>query len=487
MNWVVENSRKVKVGCWLVVAGLSLTALLGLVHQYQLQRDFLLAGQHAALVERTNRTFAGLVRQFSIHELHQSVLWANLPTDTCLPNDATTRRERVSAALARHMPELKQQLLNVSRATLDRIPALNTTQMSLSNGMIRLVSRQFVGYGCTGDMALIRETQTELPPLPLPARGDLAKAFSSGIVMHAAITQAQAQGQVLYLDIHMDLASGKVEFLPSSAERWRALVPAEYAPDATDVVASTPDGERFIRPMQSQDLLQLIYYSEPLLSNYPALFIQMNSFPLILLAGLLICLPLIGRLLVHLVDVSVAHHQAATRDFLTGAYNRRALMALGERELSRASRNGRPLSVLQLDIDHFKQINDTHGHDGGDQILKFFVRQLERIIRQQDILARMGGEEFVILLPDTDLAGARQMAERLLKVLRKELLNYNGQSIGARCSLGVSTWHGADDSFAALLIRADQLLYKAKQQGRDRYVSEAGPVSTAPLSTEPAA
>ncbi|MNC43383.1 Response regulator PleD [compost metagenome] len=136
--------------------------------------------------------------------------------------------------------------------------------------------------------------------------------------------------------------------------------------------------------------------------------------------------------------------------------------------------------MLQLDIDHFKRINDTYGHDGGDQVLKFFVRQLERIIRQHDVLARMGGEEFVILLPDTNLEGARLLAERLLKTLRKAPLSHEGQCIGVTCSLGVSAWRGAGDSLEALLIRADQLLYQAKQQGRDRYVCDISQVPVSP-------
>lgn len=480
MSWVVEHARSVRVGCWLVVTVLSLAALQGLVHQYKLQRELLLAGQHATLVERTDRAFSGLVKQLFTHDLHQSVLWTNLPMGTCLPNDGITRLQRVSAVLARNMPELKQQLLNVPRVVADSMPALSSPRMSLNEGRIRLLSRQVVGYACTGDTALIRETQTELPPLPLPARPDLATAFGYGIVLHVAMTQGR--DPTLYFDIHMDLASGKVEFLAGSAERWKALAPPAFvsAPVVDESVDVVAGGERFIRRMvDPRHELQLIYYSEPLISDYLALFVRINSFPLMLLTGLLVCLPLIGLLLVHLVDVSVAHHQAATRDFLTGAYNRRALMVLGERELSRATRNGRALSVLQLDIDHFKQINDTYGHDGGDQVLKFFVRQLEQIIREQDVLARMGGEEFVILLPDTDLEGGRQLAERLLKTVRKAPLSHEGQCIGVTCSLGVSAWRGAGDSLEALLIRADQLLYQAKQQGRDRFVCDISQVPAA--------
>ncbi|POA20279.1 GGDEF domain-containing protein [Pseudomonas sp. FW300-N1A1] len=483
MNWVVEHARSVRIGCWLVVAVLSLVALQGLVHQYQLQRELLLAGQHAALVERTNQAFSSLMKQISIHELHQALQWADPPTGTCLSSESITRRELVSAILARNMPELDQQLLSVPRALADSLSAPDTPHMSLNEGKIRMVSRQVIGYACDGGFALIQQTQTEMTPVPLPARPDLARAFGDGIVIHVAMTQEHEP--VLYFDIHMHLDSGRVEYLPCSVELWQALVPPGLASAATLVgaegVAETTGGERFTRHLADPGgKLQLIYYSEPLISSYLALFVRINSFPLMLLAGLLVCLPLIGLLLVHLVDISVAHHQAATRDFLTGAYNRRALMVLGERELSRAIRNGRPLSVLQLDIDHFKRINDTYGHDGGDQVLKFFVRQLERIIRQHDVLARMGGEEFVILLPDTDLEGARLLAERLLKTLRKAPLSHEGQCIGVTCSLGVSAWRGTGDSLEALLIRADQLLYQAKQQGRDRYVCDIGQVPVTP-------
>jgi diguanylate cyclase (GGDEF)-like protein len=130
-----------------------------------------------------------------------------------------------------------------------------------------------------------------------------------------------------------------------------------------------------------------------------------------------------------------------------------------------------------LDIDHFKQVNDTHGHDGGDQVLKFFAQLLTRTVRQQDLVARIGGEEFLIMLPDTDLPGAQQMANRLLQALRTSSIEYTGKQFGVTCSLGVCAWYGPGESVQNLLIRADRLLYQAKQQGRDRYASETRPDS----------
>jgi diguanylate cyclase (GGDEF)-like protein len=173
----------------------------------------------------------------------------------------------------------------------------------------------------------------------------------------------------------------------------------------------------------------------------------------------------------------VEQHRAATRDFLTGLYNRRYAMTRAEMELARATRTPGPICVLMLDIDHFKQVNDTHGHDGGDQVLKFFAQLLTRAVRQQDLVARIGGEEFLVLLPDTDLQGAQQMANRLLQTLRNSTVEYAGKQFAITCSLGICAWQGPGESVQNLLIRADRLLYQAKQQGRNRYVSEILPDS----------
>ncbi|MNR48766.1 Response regulator PleD [compost metagenome] len=105
-------------------------------------------------------------------------------------------------------------------------------------------------------------------------------------------------------------------------------------------------------------------------------------------------------------------------------------------------------------------------------MLKFFAQLLNQVVRQHDLVARIGGEEFLILLPDTDFTGAQSMAERLLQILRDSTLDYAGTRIGVTCSIGVTAWRGPEDNIQAMLIRADQLLYQAKQQGRDRYVSD---------------
>lgn len=153
-----------------------------------------------------------------------------------------------------------------------------------------------------------------------------------------------------------------------------------------------------------------------------------------------------------------------THDSLTGALTRRALFTTGEAELARARRQGRPLSVLMLDLDHFKQINDEHGHRVGDCVLVDFVARAHAVLRRPAVLGRYGGEEFVALLPDTDTAQALAVAERIrASTCADPVLPCCAVSIGVA---------GArpQDSLDTLINRADAGLYEAKAQGRNRVV-----------------
>lgn len=153
-----------------------------------------------------------------------------------------------------------------------------------------------------------------------------------------------------------------------------------------------------------------------------------------------------------------------TRDSLTGALTRRALYTTGEAELSRARRQGRPLSVLMLDLDHFKRINDEHGHLVGDRVLADFVERAHAVLRRPAVLGRYGGEEFVALLPDTDAAQALAVAERLRT-------STEGDAALPRChvSIGVATAR-PEETLDGLINRADAGLYQAKAQGRNQVV-----------------
>ncbi|MGM0767283.1 MAG: sensor domain-containing diguanylate cyclase [Pseudomonadota bacterium] len=158
----------------------------------------------------------------------------------------------------------------------------------------------------------------------------------------------------------------------------------------------------------------------------------------------------------------------ARSDPLTGTANRRVLMEVLEEEFSRARRYGHQLSVLMLDLDHFKQVNDRHGHATGDAVLKELVRVVTPEIRGSDCFARLGGEEFAILLPENDLDSARQLAERLCRAVALLTFRSTQGEFGVTVSIGVATLRDSDMSPEHLLNRADQCLYAAKSGGRNQ-------------------
>ncbi|MDR1462956.1 MAG: diguanylate cyclase [Azoarcus sp.] len=160
--------------------------------------------------------------------------------------------------------------------------------------------------------------------------------------------------------------------------------------------------------------------------------------------------------------------QLATSDPLTGIPNRRTFFEHIEREHARLTRYPGEAAILMVDIDHFKQINDTHGHAGGDVMLCHIVRQIRKLLREPDTLARLGGEEFAILLPETNQEGALGLAERVRKVLEDTPLNYNGTQIHATASVGVTIMTPQDTNTDHALSRADHALYEAKNKGRNR-------------------
>ena len=164
----------------------------------------------------------------------------------------------------------------------------------------------------------------------------------------------------------------------------------------------------------------------------------------------------------------------ATTDALTGIANRRCLMELGAQELQRAQRTGEPVCVLMLDIDHFKQINDSLGHPAGDAVIQALAGLCSESIRTMDAVGRLGGEEFAILLPATGGPGALELAERLRIRVAAHAVPWEGTTIRFTVSIGVAQrdTHSAD--FAALIGSADQALYRAKNTGRNRVVLHAG-------------
>ena len=190
---------------------------------------------------------------------------------------------------------------------------------------------------------------------------------------------------------------------------------------------------------------------------------------------------MLRRLVVNPVDVHQrALRRLATQDSLTGATNRRGFMDRLLRAQSEAEAQAEPLSLVMVDLDHFKRINDEHGHGVGDAVLREVAHRMRRQIRRADLLGRLGGEEFAILLPDTDLVGARTQAEHLLTALRSQPFPTAGR---VTASLGVAQWNGREAA-SSWLHRADLALYEAKHLGRDQLVV-AEDLDTDLLSTRP--
>jgi diguanylate cyclase (GGDEF)-like protein len=153
-------------------------------------------------------------------------------------------------------------------------------------------------------------------------------------------------------------------------------------------------------------------------------------------------------------------------DELTGLRNRRALLNELEMLIAAARRHTRPLALLMLDIDSFKPINDRYGHAVGDEVLREMGRRLRGRVRTEDVAGRLGGDELLVVLPDTDAEGAAVLAGSICKAIRAELFHTSAGLIRVTASIGSATWGG--EPTAGLLEAADQALYRAKGAGRDR-------------------
>ena len=170
-------------------------------------------------------------------------------------------------------------------------------------------------------------------------------------------------------------------------------------------------------------------------------------------------------------NVEAVYHEEIYRmmitDGLTGIANRRKLDEALENEFLRAKRYGRPLSIAILDADHFKKVNDTHGHIVGDFVLKKLATLFQQNIRREELLGRYGGEEFVVVMPEVDSSGAFQLAEKLRKTVESTVFKSGEAELPITISVGVATL-GAEESVKAFIDTADQALYKSKEDGRNR-------------------
>lgn len=206
-----------------------------------------------------------------------------------------------------------------------------------------------------------------------------------------------------------------------------------------------------LEPGSTQALFQL--YSAVNFGLMPTLFIALGISVIFLLA----------------TDMAQRLKALALRDALTGLYNRRGFLGATHSLWARCRRRERPLTLLLVDIDYFKRVNDRYGHSFGDRALQHFAQVLQDGVRTEDVLGRIGGEEFAITLGEMGSGEAEQVAGRIREALRERPVTIGGEALCLRASIGIAQWQAGDD-FAALQKRADMALYEAKAAGRDAII-----------------
>lgn len=258
----------------------------------------------------------------------------------------------------------------------------------------------------------------------------------------------------LYFDIARDLhahARDQLQF------RWPALLALPL------LLGGIAYGARAVRAVMDPGLVMTQMAADSTLNVRAALIfvvlvVALHATLMVLVAG---------RLMSELRRLS-------RHDALTGLLNRRAMEEMLDAQVARSRRSGEPFVLMMLDLDHFKRINDQHGHAVGDLALKHVSALLGSAIGQADCLARFGGEEFVLLMPAAALSRGEPVAERLRELLSATPLTHAAQSVALSVSIGVAQWRGAGDELSQLLLRADAALFQAKVQGRNRVVLAAG-------------
>lgn len=253
---------------------------------------------------------------------------------------------------------------------------------------------------------------------------------------------------MILLDIRMPGLSGLETLELLKANEATRMIPV--------IMVSATSGDQSV--IRALDLGAHDFVSKPI--EYPVLAARMRS---------------ALRLIQAKKDLERANtelERLATRDSLTGINNRRNFFKLADVELAKTVRHGRELALLMIDADHFKMINDSFGHAAGDEALLTIAEICKSACRESDILARLGGEEFAICCPDTNLEGAYEVAERIRKQCEATVIEFDTASFSITLSIGVTTYIPEQDkSITEVLQRSDNLLYQAKEMGRNRSIA----------------
>jgi len=235
--------------------------------------------------------------------------------------------------------------------------------------------------------------------------------------------------------------------------------PRLHQPRPTGSLQGIPSNPALYMPLRQREQMLGVLAVERRLQN--RMFAESDVGPLFILADY-------AAIAIANARLFAAVQLASITDGLTGLFNRRHVMLLAEREFHRTRRFNRPLSAIMLDIDHFKRVNDTHGHAAGDQVIAEIARRISAGVRNIDVAGRYGGEEFVLLLPETALAGSGMLGNRLRQAIAATPVATVAGPLPITASLGVATAEPDVPDAATLIARADSALYNAKEAGRNR-------------------
>lgn len=261
-----------------------------------------------------------------------------------------------------------------------------------------------------------------------------------------ARAQIKPTPDIILLDIHMPGIDG--------IKTLEMLKDDKDTKDIPVIMVSASDTESSI--VQAIDLGAHDFVTKPI--DYPVLAARMRS-----------ALRL-SEALKALEHANIELNTLATTDSLTGIYNRRHFFTLSKKEASKKSRYNRHLSIMMIDIDFFKNINDTYGHAAGDVALKSLIDTIHDARRNYDIVGRLGGEEFAICSPDANLEGAKVLAERIRSMCEEMSVCFQKHNFSITVSIGITELRD-NEEFDTALQRSDELLYKAKENGRNQIVS----------------
>ena len=321
------------------------------------------------------------------------------------------------------------------------LPGLLTVEGA--NGLLALsIATIYVGF---------RQFFGQAVPYRLLAAGWLATV--AGVAFFHYALDAIAMRTVVVSVFHGLLCAAIGVTILRSRSRARARYPCHFTAGVALLLAAAHLGRGLMYALQA-DMQAAVYQA----TTWNLVFLSIGTLvlPLLTMGAVMM---VHDRLLAEADD-------RANRDYLTGAWTRRALFQMAEHELRRARRHRHPISLLVLDVDRFKQINDSHGHAEGDRVLVDLVRRVAAMVRDIDCFARLGGEEFALLLPHSDTAAAMQVAQRLRQLLEQPepgALPLTAYTV----SVGVATL-AEEEGFSVLLGRADAALYQAKHAGRNR-------------------